>query len=213
MTARILVLCACFLAGSVFLALASRPGVVPSRELLATLPLMIGGWQGQAAEDFSDQVMSVLGVDDYANRLYVAADGSVLGLYIGYYQNQRQGDAIHSPLNCLPGSGWDPIKREFRAIPIGNKTIVVNRIAILKGLDKQVVLYWYQSHGRVVASEYSAKLYAVLDAIRTGRTDAALVRIVCPVASLEPAAEEAAGRRAAEFAQLLFPMLSRYIPD
>ena len=57
-------------------------------------------------------------------------------------------------------------------------TIEVNRVVIEKGLDRQVVLYWYQSHGRVVASEYWGKIYTVVDAIRLNRTDAALVRVI-----------------------------------
>jgi EpsI family protein len=84
---------------------------------------------------------------------------------------------------------------------------------VLKGLEKQVVLYWYQSHARVVASEYQAKMYSVLDALRTGRTDAALVRIVSPAASFDQAAEDAAAQRAAAFVQQLYPLLSGYIPE
>ena len=41
-----------------------------------------------------------------------------------------------------------------------------------------LVLYWYQSHGRVIASEYWGKIYMVTDAIRLNRTDAALVRVL-----------------------------------
>jgi len=45
-------------------------------------------------------------------------------------------------------------------IPVtAGESIEVNRYVIQKGLEKQVVLYWYQSHGRVIASEYWAKIY------------------------------------------------------
>ena len=53
----------------------------------------------------------MLGVDDYLSRAYYRADGAVVGLYMGYYGSQRQGDTIHSPLNCLPGAGWEPVSR------------------------------------------------------------------------------------------------------
>ena len=157
--------------------------------------------------------MAVLGVNDYVNRTYYGPGGRAISLYIGYYRSQRQGGSIHSPLNCLPGAGWNPVKREHLIIPVGVTAIEANRIVILKGMDREVVLYWYQAHGRTVASEYRAKIYTVLDAMRTGRTDAALVRIVSPAESLEPAAEEAAGRRAIEFVQGLYPLLDRYIPE
>jgi EpsI family protein len=87
--------------------------------------------------------------------------------------------------------------------------ITINRYLVQKGLDRQVVLYWYQSHGRVVASEYWGKIYLVLDAIRTNRTDGALVRLVSPVITTEAEAEA----RAIEFAQAVYPLLGRYLPS
>ena len=59
-----------------------------------------------------------------------------------------------------------------------------------KGLDKQLVLYWYQSHGRVVASEYWSKFYLVTDAVRMNRTDGAIVRVIAPVAGNSAEAEQ-----------------------
>ena len=43
------------------------------------------------------------------------------------------------------------------------------------------MLYWYQAHGRIVASEYWGKFYLVYDALRLNRTDAALIRITVPI--------------------------------
>jgi exosortase D (VPLPA-CTERM-specific) len=212
MTARIVIICACLLGGSAYIAWASRPEAIPPRDSLAALPMQLSGWRGRQAPDMTESVLAILGVDDYADRYYTGPRGA-LSLYVGYYKSQRQGSSIHSPLNCLPGAGWNPVKKEFLEVPVEGGSIEVNRIVILKGLNKQVVLYWYQSHGRAVASEYRAKVYTVLDAMKTGRTDAALVRVISPAESLEPGAEEAAGRRAIEFVQLLYPYLSRYVPD
>jgi EpsI family protein len=157
--------------------------------------------------------MAVLGVDDYVNRTYLSQDFFPAHLYVGYYQSQRSGDTMHSPLNCLPGAGWNPVKRSHITIPINDKSAIeINRIVILKGLDKQVVLYWYQSHGRVIASEYWGKIYTVLDAVRTNRTDAALVRIICPVAGMDTESEAFAEQQAIEFAKALFPLLERFLP-
>jgi EpsI family protein len=213
MMTRVFILCGCLLGGSACIAWASRSAAVPARTSLDSFPLDLGSWQGQDAGRFSDQIMTVLGVDDYINRYYASPGTPALSLYIGYYLSQRQGDSIHSPLNCLPGAGWNPVKREYLEIPVGDTKIEVNRIVIVKGLEKQVVLYWYQSHGRVVASEYRAKFYTILDAMRTGRTDAALVRIVSQAQSIEPAAEDEACRHAIDFARTIYPLLNRYIPD
>jgi EpsI family protein len=90
------------------------------------------------------------------------------------------------------------------------RAIEINRVVIQKGFERQLVLYWYQGHGRVIASEYSGKIFMVLDAIRTNRTDAALVRVVAPVAAGQ--SEEVAEQRAVQFVQTLFPRLADYLP-
>ncbi len=214
MKTRILVLCITLLAASAFIARASRPEIVPVREQLSGIPMRIGDWRGQQAPDMDSRVLAVLGVDDYVNRIYYSQDLFPASLYVGYYQSQREGDTIHSPLNCLPGAGWNPVKNSHIKIPVnGNSPIEINRIMIMKGMDAQVVLYWYQSHGRVVASEYWGKIYTVLDALRTNRTDAALVRVICPVPGTDADAEAAAEERAVDFTKALFPLLGRFLPE
>jgi EpsI family protein len=84
---------------------------------------------------------------------------------------------------------------------------------IQKGLDRLMVLYWYQSHGRVIASEYTSKMYMVYDAMRLNRTDGALVRVITPITGTSTADEDAAAQRAAAFVQGLFPSLSGVLPS
>ena len=80
-------------------------------------------------------------------------------------------------------------------------------------LDQQVVLYWYQSHGRVIANEYRSKIFMVYDAVRLNRTDAALVRVISPRIGADPGAEAAAGARAVAFVKAMFPLLDKYLPS
>jgi exosortase D (VPLPA-CTERM-specific) len=211
--------------GAVAIGRASRTESVPPRESLATFPMDLAEWRGQSADRFDQQILAVLGVDEYINRLYTAPTNITVGLYVGYYKSQREGDTMHSPLNCLPGAGWQPVKQERVTIPVatsldaatgqpaGRREILVNRFVIQRGLDKQVVVYWYQSHGRVVASEYWGKIYTVVDAIRLNRTDAAIVRVICPVSGGDAAAEERAEQAATAFTRTMFPLLGRYLPD
>ena len=121
---------------------------------------------------------------DYLNRGYwePGMNKALLGLYIGYFRSQRTGATIHSPKNCLPGAGWNPAQSSVYQLPLDDgRKVPINLYLIRKGLESEVVLYWYQSHGRVVASEYWGKFYLVYDALRLNRTDAALVRITVPV--------------------------------
>ena len=216
MIRRALLASACVVAASVYLTIALRAEPTPIREPLNVLPLEIGGWHGQIEPDFSDEILQQLGVDEYIVRSYVS-DKALVGLYVGFYASQRQGDSIHSPLNCLPGAGWVPIEQARTVVPVRTtpdgpmRTIEINRFVIQKGLDRQVVYYWYQSRDRVVASEYWGKVYTVVDAIRLNRTDAALVRVTVPIGS-DDGARGRAVAAGMEFVQALFPFLSRHLP-
>ena len=217
MKIRIIMLCLFMLSTAAAILFAARPEVIPIRQELGELPMRFAGWEGWRLPDSSQKVLDILGVDDYINRSYVRNNSPAVSLYIGYFQSQRAGKSIHSPLNCLPGSGWLPIRNERISIPVGNnEAIQVNRITIQKGAVSQVVLYWYQSQGRVIASEYSGKIYAVLNAIRVNRTDAALVRIISAIPDNAPSkteAEEASEKAAINFTQDLFPLLADYLPE
>jgi EpsI family protein len=180
---------------------------VVAREPLATLPLSIGGWRGQEAAPLADDVLAQLGVDDYVHREYVR-NGSPVGVYIGYYASQRQGDTIHSPQNCLPGAGWRPVESAVGDVRAGDRTVKVNQFVIQKWLDRQVVFYWYQGRGRVIANEYANKAFLMLDAARLHRTNGGLVRLIAPI---ESTADEAR-TKLAQFATLLFPYLDRHLP-
>lgn len=179
-----------------------------SRQSLAGFPLQIGDWQGADAAPFADDVVAQLGVDDYINRIYQSTAGGAVGVYIGYYHSQRQGDTIHSPQNCLPGAGWRPIESGAQVIGAGTSAVTVNRYVIAKGLDRQVVLYWYQGRGRVVANEYTNKALLMLDAARLRRTNGGLVRLIAPVETTTTAA----AAQLTAFASALLPSLSDYLP-
>jgi EpsI family protein len=217
-TGRLVILTVGLFSAFVLLTRASRIEAVPVRAALATFPLNLAGWKGDATIPLDPAILNVLRVDDYLNRMYVRHDTAV-GFYVGYYGSQRQGDTIHSPLNCLPGAGWRPVKQERVRIEVPltvdgteSRSIYVNRLTIEKGLERDVVLYWYQFHGRVVASEYSSRALMVFDALRRNRTDGALVRIIAPVRTPDPSEELAGFNAAVAFARAVFPLLSRYLP-
>ena len=218
LTIRIVVVAACLLVSTAIIAKASKTEYVPAKKPLSEIPQQFDNWRGRDYPPLTPEVMKVLGADDYVNRSYATRDGQRVGLYIGYYESQRQGDAIHSPLNCLPGAGWQPLEKAYTSIPVtradgSTVTITVNRYVIEKGLDRQVVLYWYQSHGRVIANEYRSKILMVYDAARLNRSDAALVRITSPRLGSDANAERDAEARAIEFVTKVFPLLDGILPS
>jgi EpsI family protein len=189
---------------------------VPERpRTLKSFPAIVDQWQGVEGPRFDDRVLALLGADEYINRVYRSHAGGV-GLYVGYYRSQVQGDSIHSPLNCLPGAGWEPVEKSRVTLRIPNDqrrslsgTFQVNQLTVQKGEDKQLVLYWYQTRGRVVASEYWNKWYLVADAFGSGRTDAALVRIINPIDRNSDGAGAAA--QAAGFATAVLPIVNLWL--
>jgi EpsI family protein len=217
MTVRLYALALTFVIATGAIARATKSEPVPIRSSFVTFPTTIAGWNGMPAEPFDPKILQVLGVDEYVNLNYMQRQQLPIGLYVGYYKSQREGDTMHSPLNCLPGAGWAPESKSYLTIPVtGNdglpQTISVNRYVIRKGLDRELVLYWYQSHGRVVASEYESKIHMVLDAIRLNRTDAALVRVITPVPEDDVDAAKAE-QRGVEFIKGMVPILREYLPS
>lgn len=210
MPVRLWIVVLVLLGGTVCLHAMSHGEAIAPRQPLANLPEVNGSWRGTEVPLDAD-TLRVLGLTDYANRRYFKPDEIEVDLYIGYYSSQRTGDTIHSPKNCLPGAGWDPIRAGYTTIPLTDgEKIKVNEYVIAQGLDKQLVFYWYQGRDRVIASEYWGKFWMIHDAITRNRTDGALVRLITPIG---PDGEDRAHARLEKFAQILFPSLGKFIPN
>ncbi len=179
-----------------------------AHQALRELPLELGNWAG-IEKPLSDRILQAVGVTDYLNRSYFSDEDGSVQLYVGYYSSQSSGDTIHSPKNCLPGSGWDPVQSDRASIALSSThRIVVNEYIVQRGPERQLVFYWYQGRGRITASEYSSKFWMVTDAISRHRTDGALVRVITPI----PGSEGEARERLENFTRLVFPNLETFIP-
>jgi EpsI family protein len=184
---------------------------VPVSEPLAQFPTRIGEWTGTDIPIPPD-TREVLGPGDFLERAYLSSNSLPVELFVAYFPSQSAGDTIHSPKNCLPGSGWIPVQSSYVWLAlVPSERVQVNRYVIVKGHSRQLVMYWFQAHGRVVASEYWAKIYLVADAIRMNRTDGALVRLVTPILTNE--ADEQAMTRLTELASEIVLKLPRFIPN
>ena len=217
MLIRALIVFAVCLVASGVIARAEKTQPVPPRHALATFPKVVDQLRGRDEPPLTEEELGILGADDYMIRTYFGRDRAV-GLYIGYWESQKRGDTVHSPLNCLPGGGWEPLSHERVMLDVphrssGARQVEVNRYVIQKGLDRQLVLYWYQSRDRVVASEYWGKFYLVADAVRYGRSDTAIVRVIAPIAGTGAEAEAQAEGAAVSFVKQVFPLLDDYIPS
>ena len=190
----------------------SRAEVVPHAPPLAGLNKVLGTWTTVQEGVVEKEVQEILKADDTLTRSFVAPGfkGHV-GLFIAAFTSQRNGKAPHSPKNCMPGSGWVQNEQGFAKIAIDGRAepIEVNRYVVQKGDAKSLVLYWYQTRDRVVASEFSAKGYVVLDALRENRTDSALVRVIVPVIDNDI---NGAMATATDFVKVSFGPIRRQLP-
>jgi EpsI family protein len=188
-----------------------REEVLPTRESLSTFPLALGDWQGRDLP-ISPATREVLGPGDFLSRDYFnLSQQQVVNLFIAFFPSQRQGDTIHSPKNCLPGAGWIPVQSTHIWMDGQNgRKVEVNRFLVDKGGEKALVLYWYQAHGRVTPSEYTAKYRLITDSIVMNRSDGALLRVTTLLKDDENLSD--AEGRAVRIAQLAAPFLDRYIP-
>ena len=182
------------------------------RRELKEFPAQVGQWRQTGADTrFDKETEQVLRADDYLSRSFVSPDGRTANFYVGYYSTQRNGATYHSPLNCLPGTGWtmnSPATIEIKPTN-GAPSFEANRYIIENGSNRQLLLYWYQGRGRKVASEYWGKIYTVIDSVKRRRSDGAMVRIMLPVGADEQAALDSAAALAAEVA----PVLPGFVPD
>jgi EpsI family protein len=212
---RAAMLCVLIAATSIFLSNARKPEAPLARTPLAQFPMNIGTWNAVVDPPLEKEVLAVLGVDDYLSRVYYKPKIAGVGLYMGYYGSQRQGDTIHSPQNCLPGAGWEPVAEGRLLLPNvdgAGRDITINRYVIQKGLDQNVVLYWYHGRGRVVASEYWSRALLIRDALLTNHTNGSLVRVIVPVTRRDEGNVAPAEALAKEFVRAIFPTLDTYLP-
>jgi len=189
---------------------ASQGESTPLASPLSTLPSTFGIWRLGQEGTVDDETKDVLKADDLLTRWYVSPEGGA-NLFMAYFRTQRTGQSPHSPKNCLPGSGFQPVENESGRIdvPVAGGVININKYVVARGDDESVVMYWYQSQGRVIADEFAAKFYLIEDSIRRHRSDTSLVRVVVPVVNGQ---RQRAIRTATDFVQAAYPVVSDWLP-
>jgi len=189
---------------------ASRSEIVEPKRSFDDFPQTIGKWQGKK-EQFDPEIYDVLGVDDSVLMNFRSPDNRHVNVYVGFYQSQKEGDLIHSPKNCMPGAGWNIVDTRLEQVELEGsqnpKKVIL--LEIQKGSEKQLMLYWFQSRGRIIPSEYWQKIWLVIDSITKRRTDGSFVRLISPVTGSEAQTLETLK----SFARKIYPYLNEYIPS
>ncbi|MFW0776173.1 MAG: VPLPA-CTERM-specific exosortase XrtD [Rickettsiales bacterium] len=186
----------------------------PEREQFESFPLYQQSWFGRE-QGLEQNVLDTLKLTDYFQANYTNQQtGNLVNLYVAYYNEQTKGAAIHSPRSCIPGGGWEFEGLKQVEVPgvnhVSGAPLVVNRVIIGLGEEKQLLYYWFEGRNRNITNEYLAKWYNFWDALTRSRTDGALVRVIIPVAKNQ--SMEEAEKDLVKFVRDFYPLLDDYVP-
>ena len=152
----------------------------PSPPQFSQFPTQLGNWNKTGDDPISPDTQAVLRADSTLGLIYSdQQDGWLGSLFVAWFQSQRGGASQpHSPQVCLPAAGWTPIIADRVGMDTSAGKVPVNRYIATFGSQRVVILYWYQTRSRVIASEFAAKFWVIADRINEKRTDTSLVRVV-----------------------------------
>lgn len=165
----------------------------PLARPLTSIPRAMAGFTASDEPALDAETLAQLKPTSYLSRAY-NRPGLRADLFIAFYSQQRAGESMHSPRHCLPGSGWEIWDYGKTTVRAANREYGVNKYSISKDRERLLVLYWYQSRDRIIASEYLGKVLLARDALMQNSTAGSIVRIIVPdrPGSLEAARELAA---------------------
>jgi EpsI family protein len=199
----------------------ARKAVIPDRASFSQFPLQLGGWRCAEKEKLDAEVLQNLGATDYLICEFHSKEFQPVAVYVGYHATQIREEgggsgenSIHPPAHCLPGSGWDII--DSRSVPLGLPGLPQEdgkgkRLVIARGQARQLVYYWYQTQGQVIAEDWQKILLVGYDRATRGRTDGALVRFTIPLS--RDGNEQLAEAAFQDLARRILPLLNAYVPE
>lgn len=150
-------------------------------DFAAAIPLAFGDWAGREAPPLDPEIAAVLAADQYVHRFYGLRSTNFdqrVEMDVAYYQRPQAGAAMHSPLNCLPGNGWQVIESHTTAVRAGDRTWDVRRLVIDRKGYRIAMAYWFQNDGGVVGNEFAQRVHLLTSGLQGRTTDAALVRVM-----------------------------------
>ena len=186
-----------------------------ARDSFILFPRQLGDWEQAGPKRLlSADVARTLGADDYHSIMLRRSDAEpMVEFFAAWYADQSQG-GVHSPEICLPGGGWEIawLERSDLTDEMQSDTpYYINRAIIQKGETRMMVFYWFDQKGRKIAWDMAAKYWLLVDGVRTGRTDGALVRLTTKIEPNE--SDETAQERLLQVLKQVDGKLANFIPD
>jgi EpsI family protein len=182
---------------------------VPVGHPLDLFPQTVGNWKMLGQARFDAQTLKVLRPSDYLSRTYSATNGDIISLYVGYHDGGPQSGSIHSPRQCLPGSGWNRLKDEVRTLNLDGRKISFVSAVYQKDEEKQLFLYWFQARDEILTNEYTLKFALIKNSVLANRRESAFIRLALDATD----DEEAAIQSGEQFIRDFYPTIHRALPQ
>ena len=181
---------------------------IPLNKPLDLFPQRVGAWTMTGQARFDERVLAVLLPTDYLSRFYVDGAGNRLSLYIGFHNGGPKSGPIHSPKQCLPGSGWHRLKEDVRQVKFKGENIPYVSTIYQKDTEKQLFLYWFQVRDQILTNEYALKLGMIKNSVLSNRRDSAFIRL----SVMATDGEEKATEIGEQFIRDFFPAIQESLP-
>jgi EpsI family protein len=205
---KLAVLAIIFLITTIFVHGNSEPAHVLNKPSLQNYFQNIEGYNEVKKNVLNDNAVQMLKLDDYAFLDYEGPTGKV-NLYIGYYYTANKAYASHSPLVCYPSQGWQIENRPVRrSMTLGPHKINYEEITTSYGGQRELVMFWYQTHGRTSTQVYRNKVDMALNRLTQNDEQHAFVRVSVPMAE-----HEVAERLGIDFTSAFFPRLVEFFAE
>lgn len=181
---------------------------------IASFPLEFAGWQGRS-EYLDPEIIIQSGAEESFSGIYRNDSGGVISLYMGYRSTAflSNDNFFHSPTVCLPSAGWITREKSLHVIkdaPFFGDMKVAEMI-IEKGLDKQLVYFWFQTKDKVTHNKDINRFYLAMHAIKRDNTHDLFIRPITPLQDNEPIGN--AETRMDNFVRQMMPTMQRFLKE
>jgi len=150
---------------------------VPVGKSLEFFPQQVGDWSMTGQARFDERVLAVLLPTDYLSRTYIDKQNNSVSLYIGYHDGGPLSGPIHSPKQCLPGSGWSRLSDGVYQVDVNGDRVDYVGAIYQKDAEHQLFLYWFQVREQLLTNEYALKLAMTKNSLFSNRRDSSFIRL------------------------------------
>jgi EpsI family protein len=138
-------------------------------------PTTKDGWTG-SQKVVAPEVIDLLKPDHIIDADYLDLDGNRINLFLGSFSDPRGGP--HSPLNCLPASGWILEGTEPHTVNINGRTLSIKRLHLRFRQSVYVMDFWYVTPWGETSSDYQLKLFEMMTSLTLSPRHLTFVRFV-----------------------------------